>query len=107
MGDPKPVRGAAKRQWRRRRAGVKDAAYREFIHAQPCLVPGCRAPFVEMHHERSRSNDDADGVPLCTGHHRGENGRHGLRSLRLFEDKYGINVAAEIARLRGLYEAQV
>jgi hypothetical protein len=102
---PKPARGSAKRERARKRRAKMDAGYTEFIHAQPCLVSGCRAE-VEQHHERDEGfgNGDWDSVPLCSAHHRGKYGRHGLQSRSEFEVRYGIRLAEEIRRLRGEYE---
>lgn len=102
---PKPAKGSAKKLRRRKRAELIDKDYRDWIHQQRCLVPGCRKA-VEMHHERNISGHDHDAVPLCVIHHRGRGGRHGLRSLDGFELKYGLNVRQEIANLRARYLAE-
>ena len=83
---------------RRRRRRRKDRDYLSWIHTQPCLVPGCLA-LPSAHHERNIGVSDYEAVPLCLAHHQGPRGRHGLRSLSLFEAEYGVDVAAEIARL--------
>lgn len=105
MSDPKPKRGTAKKERRKKNRGVKDKNYLAWLHTLPCLVPGCKAP-PEAHHERSISRDDAFAVPLCRAHHRGEHGRHGLRSLRLFEEAYRISLRARAMELRGRYLAE-
>lgn len=103
MIQPKPARGTAKREHRKRRRGVKDAAYLAWLHTQPCIVRGCRSA-PSAHHERAFSPSDHDAVPLCHRHHQGPEGRHGLRSLGRFEAHYGVSVRNEIARLRALYQ---
>lgn len=110
LGDPKPQRGDAKRQRARKRRGLVDQGYRDFLSKQPCLVAGCYRP-VEIHHERSISGHDHDAGPLCKWHHRGGpmsrhgEGPKGTRSLVLFEAMHGINWRAETRRLRGTYLA--
>lgn len=100
--DPKPAKGSAKRARRKKNAGVKDPAYLSWLHDQPCLVTGC--PWrAEAHHERVISRDDAMAVPLCKSHHTGPQGRHGLRSIDLFEARYGISLLAKALELRGKY----
>ena len=102
--DPKPARGEAKAERRRKRRDAKDATYLAWLHTQPCLC--CGASGVEVHHERTLGKGDAYGVPLCTFHHRGHSGRHGLRSRMLFEERYKLNLRVEIARLKGAYETE-
>lgn len=105
LGDPKPSKGSARRARRKKNAGVKDKNYLSWLHEQPCLVRGCLAP-VEAHHERAISRDDAMAVPLCTAHHRGPQGRHGLRSINLFQDAYGISLLARALELRGRFKSE-
>lgn len=100
--DPKPSKGTARRARRKKNAGVKDPAYLSWLHDQPCLVTGCLWP-VEAHHERAISRDDAMAVPLCRAHHRGPQGRHGLRSIDLFQARYGFSLLARALELRGRY----
>ena len=49
---------------------------------------------AEIHHLRARQGlsqraDDADAIPLCYEHHRGQSGFHGL-GRRAFERRYGV-----------------
>jgi len=103
--DPKPARGSSKKARRKKNAGVKDPAYLSWLHDQPCLVSGCTQP-SSAHHERPISRDDAMAVPLCYDHHQGPQGRHGLRSLDLFQARYGISLLARALELRGRYLAE-
>jgi hypothetical protein len=99
--DPKPARGTAKRARRKKNAGKKDRDYLAWLHTQGCII--CQRQPIEAHHERSISRDDAGCIPLCYPHHRGEHGRHGLRSLDRFQQAYGVCVRAKALELRGQY----
>lgn len=101
----KPVRGTAKRARRAKRARLRSSEYLAWLHTQPCIVPGCRRNDLEAHHERSIGKGDENAVSLCRWHHRsGPLARHTLRSLSAFEREHGIDVAAEIRRLRKGFE---
>lgn len=61
------------------------------IGSMPCCI--CGAQPVEVHHLRSqvgmgRKASHFQTLPLCTEHHRGQTGFHGLGS-KAFERKYG------------------
>ncbi len=103
---PRDTRADAAR--RKRLRAPADPAYTAWLHTQPCIVSiDCAGP-LEQHHERSGgfNGSDADSVPLCSKHHRGRMGRHGLRSLRRFENHYRISVRRQIERLRLTYQEE-
>lgn len=76
--------------------------WKELIHGLPCVVchlqTGNKSYGVEAHHLQSVRNDLADWleVPLCTEHHRGANGVHGL-SRRAFSTRYNLDDLSLIA----------
>lgn len=105
---PDPKRDTTRDRKRRRsgrRARRKDPAYLAWLARRRCLV--CSRWPVELHHvpPKSHAGDwhDRKTVPLCREHHRGASGWHGLGSSEAFRERWGIDLAAEVARLNGLY----
>lgn len=98
-----------------RRGRIRDKHYLAWIHTQPCIVSGMihieRSAHVEAHHVRrhGEQKNDYRTVPLLARFHRLTSGgeltvEHGKQR---FEQAYGVNIEAEIARLNAKYEAEM
>jgi hypothetical protein len=87
-----------------KRGYFEDPAYREWIHAQPCIVHDGRCGrWVEMHHV-GRPRNDRRGVPFCAALHRtGPEAVHQI-GRRAFEERFRISFEAVIEGLNEEYE---
>jgi hypothetical protein len=87
-----------------KRGYIEDAAYRRWLHEQPCIVHDGRCGrWVEMHHV-GRPRNDRRGVPLCRPLHReGAQAVHVI-GRRAFEERFGISFEAAIIGLNDEYQ---
>lgn len=77
------------------------------VRAMPCLVAGCRLPTVAAH-ARARGMGGAKGdarelVPLCQPHHL-EAGEHRTSQRAAFEERHGLDLTTEAARIAALLD---
>lgn len=76
--------------------------WKELIHGLPCVVcylqQGAKRLPVEAHHLESVRDNLSDWleVPLCSEHHEGPNGIHGLHR-RAFYTRYNMDELSLIA----------
>ena len=69
-----------------------------------CARIGIEGSPAELHHPRTgvgaaRRAPDADVIPLCPEHHRGNSGLHGL-GRKAFERRYGVTEGELTAETR-------
>lgn len=82
--------------------------YMGLVAQMPCAICG-RWP-VEVHHRRTgvgagRRASDFETIPLCTEHHRGNAGLHGM-GRRAWERAHGITELELLARTALAVEAR-
>ncbi len=92
-----------------RRGSEKDPAYREYILSLPCLIAGkhiCQGR-VTGHHIRRFGSGRVDRrmIPLCAGAHLIQCGSDAIEhGKRLWCERFGIDLEAEIVSLNERYE---
>ncbi len=98
----KPIRRSALRVTRSRRGPPRSARYLAWIRTKPCLICGAKseAAHTGLDGGMAQKSSDFSALPICSRHHNwGHAGSfHELGRAR-FERRYGINLAAEVARL--------
>lgn len=73
-----------------------------------CYRLGYAGTPAEIHHPRAnmglgQRGKHRDGIPLCTEHHRGATGFHGL-GKRAFERRYGVTETELVEQVKGMVE---
>lgn len=102
-----PKHSRMKKKWKPQ-ANAAEIRFREWVRGFGCLVCGRVA---EIHHIISDGfkrigKDHWLITPLCTEHHRGTSGYHGLGSDRKFRNTYGISLYERATSFRELYRQQ-
>lgn len=102
-----PKHNRMKPKWKPQ-ANAAEIRFREWVRGFGCLVCGRVA---EIHHIISDGFKRISKchwriVPLCSEHHRGTSGYHGLGSDRLFTTTYGIKLYDKALWFRELYREQ-
>jgi hypothetical protein len=95
----------------RRRGRVVSSNFMAFVRRRGCILLGkhtCCGP-VTFHHVRSHGSpkDDTWGIGLCAfGHLIDWNSRTSIEALgkAKFEELWGISIAAECERNRGMFQ---
>jgi hypothetical protein len=67
-----------------------SAEYVDFVHSLGCCTPGCRKTDIECAHAgptRANGGRWFEVVPLCSAHHREQEGR-----TNAFNEKHGIDL---------------
>lgn len=83
-------------------ARERSPAYLAWIRQQKCVVPGCWGRPCEAHHllhcpeHRARGLKASDRyvVPLCCGHHRGNDSPHGWGNEQDWAAHHGFDMIA-------------
>ena len=85
------------RKARRFEAAYHSPAFIAWVHSLACAVPGCQRTDIHASHvvSRARGGTWQDVAPLCSAHHRAQEGR-----TRQFNEEHGIDlegIAAAVA----------
>lgn len=81
----------------------RSEEYLNFIRSLPCLIEdrNCFSQIAPHHIEARATCSDLWTLPLCCGHHTGDNGIH--RGKETFERRYGLNIDREVMKLNKQY----